>query len=248
MRRGGAVVATVVALSACSVQAEEPPGTAPTYSVPPVTAVAPQVEAAERIHLPVLARDSAERRARRLTVRVRNVSCLGVATGSGFAIAPDVLVTNRHVLAGASAVEVSTWNGKSLRATFSAVGVLGDVGVAVIKGKLPLVGAFGKAPGEGAPINAIGYPLGGPLTISPGVVVDRVDGGRLGVPGAVVRVTADVRPGNSGGPLLNRRGRIVGIVYAIERATGLGLAIPVDTFRRLVRIGGYEDVPPCGSE
>jgi S1-C subfamily serine protease len=248
MRRGVVAVVAVLTLSACSVQAEEPPETRPEYSTPETTEVSAQVAVAEGIELPVLARDSAERRARRLTVRVRNISCLGVGTGSGFAIAPDVLVTNRHVLAGASAVEVSTWNGRSFRAAFSAVGVLGDVGVAVINGKLPLVGAFGKAPGAGAPITAVGYPLGGPLTISPGVVVDRVDGGNLGVPGAVVRITAGVRPGNSGGPLLNRKGRVVGIVYAIERSSGLGLAIPVDTFRRLVRVGGYEDVPPCGSE
>jgi hypothetical protein len=47
--------------------------------------------------------------------------------------------------------------------------------------------------------------------------------------------------------VLDRRGKIAGVVYADELATGFGLAIPVDTVRRLVRQGGYEPVPPCGS-
>jgi S1-C subfamily serine protease len=96
-------------------------------------------------------------------------------------------------------------------------------------------------------VTAVGYPLGGPLRLSRGIVIDRVDGGQLDIPGAVVRVTARIRHGNSGGPLLDAKGRITGIVYAIERRTRYGLAIPVDTLRRLTRIGGFEDVPPCGS-
>jgi S1-C subfamily serine protease len=93
----------------------------------------------------------------------------------------------------------------------------------------------------------VGYPRGGPLTLSEGAVVDRIDGAALGIPGSVVRLSAHVEPGNSGGPVLNGRGQIAGIVYARQRGTGFGLAIPVDTFRRLARVGGYEDVPPCGA-
>jgi hypothetical protein len=48
--------------------------------------------------------------------------------------------------------------------------------------------------------------------------------------------------------VLDREGRINAIVYAIETATGFGLAIPVDTLRTLAKAGGFEDVPPCGSE
>ena len=49
------------------------------------------------------------------------------------------------------------------------------------------------------------------------------------------------------GPVLDKHGKIVGVVYAIEVATDLGLAIPVDTLRALARTGGFESVPPCGS-
>jgi S1-C subfamily serine protease len=79
-------------------------------------------------------------------------------------------------------------------------------------------------------------------------VVDFVDGSNLGVPGEVMRLTANVQPGNSGGPVLDGRGHVVGIVYAIELATGYGLAIPPDTLRTLTSAGGFQRVPACGSE
>lgn len=243
-----ALVLLAVLSSGCAVQAADPPEAAPTYTAPEVDPVSADVPAAVRVELPQLARDSLARRAKRLTVRVRNIGCRGVGTGSGFALAPDLLVTNRHVIAGADELEVSTWNGRTHQVSAAAVGALGDLGIVRVEGRLPLVGRFGPPPKEDALVTAVGYPLGGPLRLLRGTVVDRLDGGELGVPGAVVRVTAGVRPGNSGGPLLDRRGRIAGIVYAIERRTGFGLAIPVDTLRQLARVGGFETVPPCGSE
>jgi S1-C subfamily serine protease len=249
MRRAVAVLLVLAVLgSGCSVLADEPPEATPRVTAPELVSVSDDVSQAERVRLPRLARDSAERRARRLTARVRNVTCEGVIRGSGFALGPSLLVTNRHVLAGAEELEVSTWDGRTLEVSSATVGVLGDVGFARVEGRLPVVGAFGPPPRAGDLVTAVGYPRGGPLTLSEGAVVDRVDGGNLGVPGEVVRLTARVRPGNSGGPLLDRRGRIAGIVYAIEQGTGFGLAIPVDTLRRLERVGGFEDVPPCGAE
>jgi S1-C subfamily serine protease len=249
MERAAAFVIVLAVLGAgCSLQADEPPEATPGVTAPELVTVSDDVSQAERVQLPRLARDSAERRARRLTARVRNVTCAGVIRGSGFALGPNLLVTNRHVLAGAEELEVSTWDGRTFEVSSATVGVLGDVGFARVKGRLPVVGAFGPPPQRGDLVTAVGYPRGGPLTLSEGSVVDRVDGGNLGVQGEVVRLTARVRPGNSGGPLLDRRGRIAGIVYAIERGTGFGLAIPVDTLRRLERAGGLEDVPPCGAE
>ncbi len=105
----------------------------------------------------------------------------------------------------------------------------------------------GKA-AQGADVAAVGYPLGGPFTITEGVVIDRIDGFDFNVPGDILRISAEVQPGNSGGPLLDRRGRVAGVVYAIERATGLGLAIPMDTVNMLIDDAGFEAVPACGQE
>ena len=248
-RRAAIVLVIILGASGCSPVAEEPPEAEPDITVPALVDVSSEVPAAERVQVPSLARDSAERQAKRLTVRVRNIACDGIGRGSGFAVARDILVTNRHVLAGAESLEVSTWDGRTLEASSASVGVLRDIGVVEVQGRLPTVGEFGPPPEPGDPITVVGYPLGGPLTLSEGIVVDRVDGADyLGVPGTVIRLTAPVQKGNSGGPVLDRKGRIVGVVYALEVNTGFGLAIPVDTVRRLVEVGGYEDVPPCGAE
>lgn len=249
MRRRALVLVLLGALTGgCSLVADEPPEAAPQATVPVLVEVSGGVPQAERVRLPRLARDSAARRAQRLTVRVRNLTCEGVVTGSGFALAGDLLVTNRHVLAGAEELEVSTWNGRAVQVGSARVGALGDVGLVSVEERLPLAGEFGPAPKTGDLVTVVGYPRGGPLTLSEGAVVDRVDGENLGVPGTVLRLTAHVEPGNSGGPVLDRRGQIAGIVYARERGTGFALAIPVDTFRHLARLGGYEDVPACGRE
>jgi S1-C subfamily serine protease len=247
-RLAGALVTFALFAGGCAVTASEAPHDPPIYPIGDVQPVSPEVARAKATDLPGLARDSANRQARRLTVRVRNISCEGISTGSGFAIARDVLVTNRHVVAGALLLQISTWDGRSYEVSTAAVGRLGDLGIAVVEGRLPRVGEFGRRPHSDDLVTAVGYPLGGPLRLSRGLVVDRVDGGAFDVPGSVVRITARVRPGNSGGPLLNESGQVTGVVYAIERSTGLGLAIPVDTVRRLARIGGFEGVPACGSE
>jgi S1-C subfamily serine protease len=243
-----AVLALLV-LPGCAGYADAPPDAEPTIKVPPLTAVSADVPAAKDVKIQRLAHDSGRRKAERLTVRIRNTTaCERVVTGSGFALAPDVLITNRHVLAGADTLEVSTWDGHTLQTSSAKVGVLGDLGLVVVDGKLPQVGRYGAAPKAGEPVTVVGYPLGGPLTPSPGTIIDRVDGSELGIQGTVIRLTATVLPGNSGGPVLDSHGRIVGIVYAIERATGFGLAVPVDTLLRLIRAGGYEAIPACGTE
>jgi S1-C subfamily serine protease len=240
-------LAIVVATGCGGVQAAAPPEEEPEMTVPKLVEVSGNVPEAARVRIPRLARNSAERRAERLTVRVRNVSCLGVAVGSGFAIEKDVLVTNRHVLEGAERIEVSTWDGRTLEATAAEVGVLGDVGIARVEGTLPHVGEYGTAPKPGDAVTVVGYPGGGELTLSPGSVVDLVDDRSYGIEGRIMRLTSFVAPGSSGGPVLDGSGKVAGVVYAYELSTDYALAIPVDTLRKLAREGGYEAVPPCGS-
>ncbi len=73
-------------------------------------------------------------------------------------------------------------------------------------------------------------------------------GERFGVQGPIVRISAEVHPGNSRPPLLDRRGRLAGVVYAVAIATDFTLAIPIDTVDSLLKEAGTTTVPPCGSE
>jgi S1-C subfamily serine protease len=238
--------ATIV-LSGCGVVADAPPKRKPVLTIPGVVRLAPVVDKAAHVRVRPLQRDSTKRAAEEMTARIRNTNCEGLSLGSGFAVDPHVLITNRHVLAGASELEVNTWDGHDLSVTAAKVGALGDLGIAVTDGTLPRVAAFGKQAQAGDLVTVVGYPLGGPLSFSSGTVVDRVDGTEFGIDGSVLRLTARVEHGNSGGPVLNTKGQVVAVVFAIEIATGFGLAIPTDTLVTLARSGGLEDLPPCGS-
>jgi S1-C subfamily serine protease len=239
-----AALAAALALTGCAGLAPKPPDERSTQP-PKVHKINRQVILAASRPLPTLISQSLRRRAERLVVRVRNVSCGGVGLGSGFALDEHTLITNRHVLAGASRIEVSTWDGHTLRGSTDRVGALVDMGIASVSGTLPSSGAADGEPRAGMRVTVVGFPLGGPLTFSPGRIVDFVPGWET--PGRVMRLTAHVEPGSSGSPVLDDQGRVVGIVYAYEVATGLGLAIPIDTLRNVVQHGGYERLAGWGS-
>src|SRR5574338_21421 len=114
-RSGGAllsigVVVLAVLVTGCGVT-DAPPKEQTRPPLPVLVEPARDLEALSGVKVPALARDSAERRARRLTVRVRNIGCEGLAIGSGWALTHSLLVTNRHVLAGADSLELNTWDG-----------------------------------------------------------------------------------------------------------------------------------------
>lgn len=185
------------------------------------------------------------RYARDATLRVRNVSCGGVGLGSGFAVSDRILVTNKHVVDGAYYLELSTWDGRDVEVAVQGVGYANDLAVVVTAEPLPQAVRLAARPRPGATVHAVGYPGGQEWTISSGQVVDIVPGDLFEEDGDVVRFTADIIPGNSGGPLFDDFGNVVAVVFAIERVTGYGLAIPIDVLSRLIETSGFVQ-PPIG--
>jgi S1-C subfamily serine protease len=230
----------------------------PVNTPPPsVTALNPAAQRRLNGKALVLAKDSATRHAETMTLRVRNISCDGVATGSGWAIDAHTLVTNRHVLAGAAVLEVNTWDGTSIDGNIdrSATGRLVDVGLASVPEPLPTVAKTGPPARAGERVTAVGYPLGGQLTLSPGKVIRYLDGRKLtpdiAFDGPVMQVSTKIKHGNSGGPLLDSNGRVVGVIYAGEPGATeedymrIAYAIPLSSVRTLLRSGGTQAVLPC---
>jgi len=156
--------------------------------------------------------------------------------GSGFAVTPDgYVLTNSHVVAAGRDLRVRTSSGDVLPAQ-----VVGDdpaTDLALVKvdagaaPHVPVDGAIRPRPGQ--LVVAIGNPLGFDSTVSTGVVsaLGRTLRGRDGrLIDGVVQHTAPLNPGNSGGPLLDSRGRVVGVNTAIiARSQGIGFAVGVDT-------------------
>jgi S1-C subfamily serine protease len=225
--------------------------------VPAAATVAPVARGTLKSKPQRLAQDTLRRAAERLTLRVRNISCQGIATGSGFGIDDHTIITNRHVLAGASVLELNTWDGSSLDADVdeSSTARLVDIGVTKVAAALPAVADLGGDPKPGQRVTAVGYPLGGELTLSPGRVIGYLDGARLpgeiAFGGKVMQVSSRIKHGNSGGPLLDSKGRVVGVIFAGEPGATdqdfmkVAYAIPLSSVRTLLQAGGEQAIVPC---
>jgi S1-C subfamily serine protease len=161
--------------------------------------------------------------------------------GSGVIIAPDgYVVTNCHVIEDAAEMEVVTYEGTHLIAHL--VGKDASTDLALVRvgaSSLPAIslGDSGRLrPGQVA--IAIGSPLGFQRTVTAGVISAlgrsmRSKSGRLIE--EVIQTDAALNPGNSGGPLVDSRARLIGINTAIiQMAQGICFAIPVNTVRRVV--------------
>jgi S1-C subfamily serine protease len=161
--------------------------------------------------------------------------------GSGVIIAPDgYIVTNCHVIEDAASIEAVTFEG--MHFTADVVGKDAATDLALVRigaAGLPAVslGDSGRLrPGQVA--IAIGSPLGFQGTVTAGVISAlgrsmRSKSGRLIE--EVIQTDAALNPGNSGGPLVDSRGRLIGINTAIiQMAQGICFAIPVNTVRRVV--------------
>ena len=238
-------VLIVVVLAGC-VPAADVSAFPESEELPPlVTPSAPEPLATVEESLPTAVRaGSVERRAREMTVRIRSSGCGALGTGSGFTVGDGLIITNRHVVEDASRVSLNTWDGGSMSATVSGVDFRDDLALVRIDRTLPASGELAPSdPARGDAVTVVGYPLGGQQTLTSGEVVDfarldSLDGPR------VLRLSAEIWPGSSGGPVLDDHGRVVGVVFAIERATDYALAVPVSHLRELLAEGAAQSGAP----
>lgn len=189
--------------------------------------------------------DTADRSAIRAMVRVRTLGCQALSVGSGFAVDDHTIVTNRHVVAGATRLDVDSWDGRALDVVDTRVSTSHDLAVITVGDRLGHVldlATGSVAPGD--PVQAVGYPFGHALRVTGGTV-EAVHGADGATPGAI-EFAAGVHHGNSGGPLLDQNGQAVGVVY--RRVVGdreAGLALPSSIVDTNIGQGTLIENPDC---
>jgi hypothetical protein len=166
-----------------------------------------------------IARRPAVRGAAGSVVRVLGTACgLGVE-GSGWVAAPHLVVTNAHVVAGEDDTSVTTLDGTSFDATPVHFDTRNDIAVLRVgfgRSALPRV----AAPRRGTSAAVLGYPENGPFAIEPArfggtsTVLSEDAYGRGPFPRKISSLRGHVRSGNSGGPVVDARGRVLGTVFA----------------------------------
>lgn len=163
--------------------------------------------------------------------------------GSGFIIdAEGTIVTNYHVIKDADAITVSLSDGTSFEATLIGHDEKTDLAVLKVKSKTPLpflTFADSEAARVGDWVMAIGNPFGLGGTVTAGIISARNRDFESGGPYAnYIQTDASINQGNSGGPLFDLDGKVVGVNTAIFSTTGgsigIGFAIPSNQVRKVV--------------
>ena len=225
------LAACLGALGGCGLAPVAPPAAA---SLPRTSGQAPTTAGSERASAAQTIAPHGFTDYERAALRVRNLGCGGVSTGSGFAISDHVFVTNRHVVGGAALLQVSTFDGHDVAVSATGAAVIADL--ALVWTKEPLPSAISLAPTNptvGARVTAVGYPLGGELTTTQGKVTGYAPDivGWSSLP--MLLNDAPIEHGSSGSPLINDGGQLVGVVYATNGRGGQ-YAVPVEILRSIL--------------
>lgn len=188
-------------------------------------------------------------------VELRVTSLAGTETGSGIVVSSDgVILTNHHVVSGADEGEIAVrFNGQGRTASARVLGSDARSDLALIRAD----GVSGLRPAKlgdssrvrvGSPVLAIGSPEGLEGTVTSGIVsavnrdlrVGAGDDAQPPVTYRAIQTDASLNPGNSGGPLVNMDGEVIGVNSAIyagtasEERTGLGFAIPINQAKKII--------------
>lgn len=164
----------------------------------------------------------------------------GNSMGSGFAIGENCIITNAHVINNQYDVIIETYGGEMKRAFIVALDERIDIAVIGVADATftPLRVADLSTVSVGDDVYAIGAPNSLAFTLTKGVVSSKE---RLVSRQKFIQTDAAINTGNSGGPLLNDAGEVIGVnSYKMSDSEGIGLAIPIDVVVSFLETGEIE--------
>ena len=188
----------------------------------------------------------------------------GEVLGSGFVMdynGADYVVTNYHVVDGATNMTVIFWNGDAFPAAVVGTDPYSDLAIVKVPSAPasefhPLTLSSSSSVSVGDPVAAIGNPYGLAGSLTVGVVsqlgrtITETTAGNYSI-ADIIQFSAPINPGNSGGPLFNTNGQVIGLTTAtVNGSQGVGFAIPSDAVSReigpLISTGSYNLHPYLG--
>ena len=163
--------------------------------------------------------------------------------GSGFFVGDGVIVTNHHVIKGATAVTVKLVGTKQESDIEGYIAIDADRDLAILKvANLyapPLRLGDSDTVRVAETVYAVGNPRGLEGTVSEGIISNIQPDGNSGIRGEVIQMTAPISEGSSGGAVLNRRGEVIGIAASVRNdGQNLNFAIPVNALKALLNRAG----------
>ncbi|WP_265523360.1 S1 family peptidase [Oerskovia flava] len=182
----------------------------------------------------------------RMAVRIRNIGCEGLSTGSGFAIDATTLITNKHVVDSSESLQLLTYDGRDIPAATASTADLADLAIVRTTDELPAYPTLAtQDPERGDQVTVVGYPEGGRLTVTQGEVIGTTTDPLNANLGEVLITDAEVEPGSSGSAALNDAGEVIGVVYA-KTSTDKSLLVPVSTVQSMLADeGSFTPAEPC---
>lgn len=221
--RAGAACAAALLLTALAACA---PLTPPPYSTPePVEAT------------PSAATEDGFEGAELIALRVWATTCDAYVNGTAWMLDATHAVTNRHVVEGAEDIELTDYQGNEYHVTAAEMSTSDDLALLTVDGGLPRTATVGAVPpAQGDTLTVSGFARGGPLGTVEGPLLGTVanDLDPEGAPIYSIRV--EVREGNSGSPVTNADGDVVGVIFSSD-GNAVGGAV---TLERLTAFLGGE--------
>ena len=164
----------------------------------------------------------------REALRVRVRTCTEYATGTAFAIDEHHAITNRHVAAGATTIELTSYDGKTYTGSAMVLSRTADLALITIKDTFPNIATFADAePAPGDVLTIAGYPRGEALAVTSGAYIATVPDDLGANDDDVYQIAAESHHGNSGSPVGADNGDVVGVLYASDDVhTSYSVALP----------------------
>ena len=183
---------------------------------------------------PSVLRSPAARAASQSVVKLQGTACSVGTQGSGWVVRAGLVATNAHVIAGHGGTRLYAPNGQVLQARPVYVDATNDIALLRVRGLEAAALRTNTQGDRSRPVALLGYPQNGPLTATAATagaartVLSPDAYGRRTRPRVVVPLRGPVRPGESGGPVVDRRGRVVAMIFGGTRDRAGGYAVPVD--------------------